>query len=395
MPQVTVVLPCLDEAPSVVACIEDARAGLASAGLDGEILVVDNGSVDGTPTLAAAAGARVVHEAARGVGNAIRRGIAEARGEIIVMADSDCTYELTNLGALVEPVAAGTADLVIGYRDTAGDTLTPWTHHHLGTPLLSWINRMAAPGLSVRDSQSGFRAFRRADALALRLRTPGFEICSEMLVRFAGHGYRVREVRTVYRNRVGVSKLSAVRDGLLHLRILVLLAPELLLRVPAIAMGVVGVSMEAFLIARPNGIVVGSVRWQPVFFSTILVVLGALGWLASVAVRHASPIARSRPALDDEGLRAALRRAVKGGAALLLAGAFSELALAVLPSSITPPNRRLALASLAASALLVGAVVAAASAIAQLVDWQRRYLAVRSDDSDNEPESPRRLSSGT
>src|SRR5688572_16148742 len=131
--QVTVVLPCLDEAESVVACIEEARLGLAAGGLIGEVLVVDNGSTDGTAQLAADAGARVIHEAARGVGNAIRRGIEEANGGIIVMADADCTYELSNLGALVEPVASGTADLVIGYRDTKGDTLTPWTHHHLGT----------------------------------------------------------------------------------------------------------------------------------------------------------------------------------------------------------------------------------------------------------------------
>ncbi|HUR76330.1 MAG TPA: glycosyltransferase family 2 protein [Acidimicrobiales bacterium] len=373
--QVTVVLPCLDEAESVVACIEEARLGLASAELVGEVLVVDNGSTDGTAQLAADAGARVIHEAARGVGNAIRRGIEEAHGPIIVMADADCTYELSNLGALVEPVASGRADLVIGYRDTKGDTLTPWTHHHLGTPLLSWINRMAAPGLAVRDSQSGFRAFRRDEVLSLGLRTPGFEMCSEMLVRFAGQGYQIREVPTVYRNRVGASKLSAVRDGLRHLRILALLSPELLLRLPAMVLVLIGLTMESLLILRPNDAVVG--EWQPVFLSTILVVIGALGWLAALAVRHASPMAQVRydPEVKAEDLRAALRRALAGGLGVLAAGACSELALALLSeSAIEPTNRRLALASLAASCVLVGAVAAATSAIGLLVDWQRRHL---------------------
>ena len=377
-PLVTVVLPCLNEAQSIVACIEQARQGLQGAGLLGEVLVVDNGSTDGTPDLATAAGVRVIHEPERGVGSAVMRGVAEAAGDIIVMADADCTYELTRLGALVEPIIRDEADLVIGYRETTADESTPWTHHRLGTPLLSWINRMAAPGLRVRDSQSGFRAFRRSEALGLRLRTPGFEHCSEMLVRFAAHGYRIHEVSTLYRSRVGESKLSAFRDGLLHLRILVLLSPELLLRLPAIALVLSGLAIEAFMLAWPNKSPVGGTDWQPVFLSTILLVLGAVSWLASVTVRYASPLARARvdAAVNGDKLRSALRRATAGGFVVFAFGAGSELALALLPATaVAPPNRRLALNSFAASSVLVGAVVAVASAIALHADWQRRYLA--------------------
>jgi hypothetical protein len=141
-------------------------------------------------------------------------------------------------------------------------------------------------------------------------------------------------------------------------------------------MTVLGVSLGTVMVFQPEGFAIGSIRWQPIFLSPILVILGALGWLASVAVRYASPIASSREQPHKNGnLRSALRRSVSAGLVLLAAGASAEFVLAVVPvSAIQPPDRRLALASLAASLLLVGAVLAAASAIAQLVTWQRRYL---------------------
>ena len=294
-PAVTVVLPCLDEAASIVACIEEARAGLDAAGVSGEILVVDNGSSDGSARLAAAAGARVVTAADPGYGNAVRTGVDHAAGEVVVMADADRTYELARLGELAKPVIAGEADLVLGSRlDGANRTTMPLLHRLIGNPAISFALRRACHGLRIRDSQSGFRAFDAAKMRRLGLKAPGMEFASEMLIRASNEGYRIEERPIGYRPRVGDSKLSTLADGWRHLQLILLLSPQLLLFWPGVTLLVLGSLLSALSLLNPIGFDFGTLHWQPIFLAPILVVLGSIAALSGAVIAHHSALAGRR-----------------------------------------------------------------------------------------------------
>jgi glycosyltransferase involved in cell wall biosynthesis len=217
--EATVVLPCLNESASVAACVRAARRALRASGIDGEVLVVDNGSTDDSALAAREAGARVAFEPHRGYGRALRRGIAAARAPVIAIADADGTYELSRLGELLAPVLDGDADLVLGSR-IAGSApgAMPALHRYLGTPVLNHLIARTSGEPARRDSQSGFRAFRREAILALGLRGNGMELASEMLIRAARAGLRVAEVDVGYGPRIGKSKLRPISDGWRHLR---------------------------------------------------------------------------------------------------------------------------------------------------------------------------------
>jgi len=173
---VTVVLPCLNEQGSVGECVDEAHAALLAAGMKCEVLVVDNNSTDRSIEIALAHGARVIRERRPGYGSALRAGIEAAYGDIVVMADADLTYDLSRIAQLVQPVADGSADIVLGERlSEAPRSTMPLLHRHVGTPLLTLLVRRATNGLTVTDSQSGYRAFRRDAILALGLSATGME----------------------------------------------------------------------------------------------------------------------------------------------------------------------------------------------------------------------------
>jgi glycosyltransferase involved in cell wall biosynthesis len=217
---VSVVLPCLDEAGSVARVVGEAIAGLRMARVLGEVIVVDNGSSDGSAAAAVSAGARVVREPRRGYGLAVRRGLLAARGDVIVIADADGSYDLRQLGSLVRRIAGG-ADLVVGTRlDGAIEAgAMPWLHRRLGTPL---VNRLLAraTGRRFRDSQSGFRAMSAGRLRELRLACDGMELASEMLLQAHAAGLRIEEYPVRYRRRSGASKLRPFVDGMRHFRLL-------------------------------------------------------------------------------------------------------------------------------------------------------------------------------
>jgi glycosyltransferase involved in cell wall biosynthesis len=224
-PEVSVVLPCLNEEATVGRSVARARRALAEAGLSGEVVVCDNGSGDRSREIARAEGARVVDEDRQGYGYALRRGIEEARGQYVVIADSDDTYDLAALPAFLEPLRRG-YQFVVGDRFRGGiePGAMPWLHQHLGTPLLSLILRLLF-GASVRDSQCGMRAFSRQAYAKMRLRTTGMEFASEMLVNAMRAGLAVAEVPVRYFPREGESKLRSFRDGWRHLRFMLLYSP--------------------------------------------------------------------------------------------------------------------------------------------------------------------------
>jgi glycosyltransferase involved in cell wall biosynthesis len=245
---VSVVIPCLNEEANIERCVTDALHALEVGGLAGEVVVVDNASVDHSAELAAAAGARVVFEPRRGYGSAYLAGFAAAKGRYIVMADADLTYDFGEIPNF-DQLDAG-AQLVIGNRmANIQPGAMPWMHRYVGNPLLTGLlNLFFRTG--VGDAHCGMRAL-RADALeALDLRTTGMEFASEMVIRAAKARLRITEVEIEYRPRGGESKLSRYRDGWRHLRFLLVHSPTHLFIVPGAALVGLGVIASITVLAH-------------------------------------------------------------------------------------------------------------------------------------------------
>ena len=248
-PRVSVVMPCLNEAGTIQDCVRRARQALETNHISGEIIVVDNGSNDGSGELAFAAGARVIRERRRGYGNAYMAGFAAAAGDYIVMADADLTYDFDEIPRFVAELDAG-ADMAIGNRmKNIHPGAMPWHHRYIGNPLLSkFLNLLFRSG--VQDAHCGMRALRRNVLPRLDLRTPGMEFASEMVIRAAKENLVVRQFPIEYHPRAGESKLSSLRDGWRHLRFLLVHSPNYLFVLPGALMGVLGGVIELIVLSR-------------------------------------------------------------------------------------------------------------------------------------------------
>ena len=213
--EVSVVMPCLNEADTLADCIRTARATLAEASIAGEIIVADNGSTDGSQEIAASMGARVVPVAQKGYGAALIGGIEAARGRYIVMGDADDSYDFTSLLPFVEQLRGG-ADVVMGNRFAGGIApgAMPFLHRYLGNPVLSFLGRLFFR-VQVRDFHCGLRAFSLDAYRRMDLRTTGMELASEMVIKSVLFGLRVEEVPTVLRKdgRDRPPHLRPWRDG--------------------------------------------------------------------------------------------------------------------------------------------------------------------------------------
>jgi len=244
--RVSVVIPCLNEAENIELCVRTAREVLAAAGIDGEVVVVDNASEDDSAALARAAGACVVHEPRRGYGSAYLAGFAAARGEYIVMADADLTYDFREIPRFVSELDAG-AELVMGDRmDNIKPGAMPWHHRYIGNPILTGLlNLFFRTGIS--DAHCGMRALRRDVLDRLDLRTTGMEFASEMVIRASKEKLRIAEFPIEYHPRGGESKLSSFRDGWRHLRFLLVHSPTHLFIVPGMALAGVGTLIVALV----------------------------------------------------------------------------------------------------------------------------------------------------
>jgi glycosyltransferase involved in cell wall biosynthesis len=364
---VSVVLPCLNEAACVGMCVREARLAMEQAGIAGEVIVVDNGSTDGSDHLALEAGARVVYEQQAGYGSAIMAGIRAARGDVVVMADADASYDLTRVPELVQPIVDGKADLVLGTRIASHSTM-PVLHRFVGTPLLTFLVARASGRRSTTDSQSGFRGFRRDTILALGIRATGMEFASEMLIKATRAGWQISEIPTEYRRRVGESKLSTFRDGWRHLRLIVVLAPDLVLIWPGLAVLLVGIALSVWSLMDPAGIHLGSLRWQPVFFSTIAMVFGVQALLAGSVIAYESSISRPHQRAAFVGSARFLRWCLRGGLLTAGIGLLIDLALFVIwVRGDLAPTRGPELASLAQGLIIVGVTGAAFGLVTRLV----------------------------
>jgi hypothetical protein len=241
-PELSVVIPCLNEAESIALVVRKARDTMQREGIHGEVVVADNGSDDGSAELAREAGARVIHEARRGYGSAYLAGFEAARGAYVLMGDADDSYDFTELSRFLEPLRDG-ADMVIGNRMGGLQRGSmPMLHRYVGNPLLTGIlNLFFHTGVS--DAHCGMRAFRRDLLPRLDLRTTGMEFASEQVIRSSKLGLDIREVDIHYRPRKGESKLSSFSDGWRHLRFLLVHSPTWLFLVPGTALVALGILM--------------------------------------------------------------------------------------------------------------------------------------------------------
>jgi glycosyltransferase involved in cell wall biosynthesis len=253
MTELTILMPCLNEAATVGGCVAKARAFLERAGIAGEVLVADNGSQDGSPEIAERAGARVVRVAERGYGAALAGGIRAARGRYVIMGDADDSYDFGRLEGFVEKLRAGYT-LVMGNRFAGGIRAgaMPWLHRYLGNPVLSFIGRVLFR-TPVRDFHCGLRGFDRAAVQALELRTRGMEFASELVVKAALARWRIAEVPTTLSpdGRGRPPHLRSWRDGWRHLSFLLLFSPRWLFLYPGIALLSAGVALTTALYFRP------------------------------------------------------------------------------------------------------------------------------------------------
>jgi glycosyltransferase involved in cell wall biosynthesis len=243
------VIPCLNEAENIESCVRLAREVMAEHGIHGEVVVVDNASTDGSGALADAAGARVVSEQRRGYGSAYLAGFAAARGEYIVMADADLTYDFREIPRFVSELEAG-GELVMGDRmDNIQPGAMPWLHRYVGNPILTGIlNLFFRTG--VKDAHCGMRAVRRDVLPRLDLRTTGMEFASEMVIRAAKEKLDIREFPIEYHPRGGDSKLSSFRDGWRHLRFLLVHSPTHLFVIPGLVLAAVGALASLTVLAH-------------------------------------------------------------------------------------------------------------------------------------------------
>jgi hypothetical protein len=251
--ELTILMPCLNEAETLGTCVRKALGYLERSGVAGEVLVADNGSTDGSQEIARALGARVVPVAERGYGAALIAGIAAARGRFVIMGDSDDSYDFTALDPFVAKLREG-CQLVMGNRFRGGIApgAMPPLHRYLGNPVLSTIGRIFFRS-PVRDFHCGLRGFERQAMLDLDLRAPGMEFASEMVVKATVNGLRIAEVPTTLSpdGRSRPPHLRSWRDGWRHLRFLLVFCPRWLFLIPGAALFLAGLLAMAALLPGP------------------------------------------------------------------------------------------------------------------------------------------------
>jgi glycosyltransferase involved in cell wall biosynthesis len=265
IPEVSIVMPCLNEAETLQACIEGALMAIKSCGVRGEVVIADNGSTDDSPSIALQAGARLVRVKDKGYGNALLGGIQAATGTYVLMGDADGSYDFGELPVFLERLRQG-KDLVMGCRLPAGGGTIqpgamPWKHRWFGNPVLSGLGKLffRAP---IDDFHCGLRAFRRDAILALDLRCAGMEFASEMVVRSTVARLKIAQVPITLRpdGRTRAPHLRSWRDGWRHLRFMLLYSPKWLFFVPGLFLFTAGTF--GFLVLMPGPVRIGAVTFD-------------------------------------------------------------------------------------------------------------------------------------
>ena len=258
--EISIVMPCLNEAETLATCIQKAQQAIRKDGLSAEIIVADNGSTDGSQLIATELGARLVPVKRKGYGSALIGGIDAAHGELVIMGDADDSYDFTAIAPLIAKLREG-CDLVVGNRFLGGiqPGAMPWSHRWIGNPILTLISRVFFH-TPVGDAHCGLRGFRKDAYERMRLRATGMEFASEMVIKASLKGMRIAEVPVALRpdGRSRPPHLRTWRDGWRHLRFMLLFSPRWLFLYPGLALFAVGVLLSALLV--PGPLRVGGVR---------------------------------------------------------------------------------------------------------------------------------------
>jgi glycosyltransferase involved in cell wall biosynthesis len=254
--EISIVMPCLNEAETLATCIQKAQRAIAKDGLAAEIIVADNGSTDGSQVIANELGARVVSVARKGYGSALIGGIDAARGRFVIMGDADDSYDFTAIAPLIEKLREG-YDLVMGNRFLGGieTGAMPWSHRWVGNPVLTLISRLFFH-TPVGDAHCGLRGFKKEAYERMRLRATGMEFASEMVIKASLKRMRIAEVPVTLRpdGRSRPPHLRTWRDGWRHLRFMLLFSPRWLFLYPGLALFGVGLVVGAALETGPKTI---------------------------------------------------------------------------------------------------------------------------------------------
>lgn len=272
---VSVVMPCLNEAMGVGKCVEKAMKAIAAMGVAGEVVVVDNGSTDDSAKIAAAAGARVIHEPRRGYGSAYLRGFAEARGKYMVMGDSDDTYDFSTIADFIKPLRDDGFDMVMGTR-LKGKILPgamPWSHRWIGNPILSGMLKLLYH-TRISDSHCGMRSFTREAYQRMRLQTTGMEFASEIVVNSLRAQLKIHELPITYYPRIGESKLSGLRDAWRHVRFMLMYSPSYLFQLPGILLCLLGGAAVILTAGGPRSLFGHTWDFHVLLFGALSVIMG-------------------------------------------------------------------------------------------------------------------------
>ena len=369
-------MPCLDEAGTVGTCVAKARGYLERRDVDGEVLVVDNGSTDGSPRVARAHGARVVIEPRRGYGHALRTGIREARGRYVVMGDADDSYDFTDLDPFLEKLRAG-FDLVMGNRFAGGiePGAMPALHRLLGNPVLSFLGRLFFR-CPVGDFHCGLRGVRRDRIRELGLTAGGMELASEMVVKATLRGLAITEVPTTLSpdGRRGGTHLRTWRDGWRHLRFLLLFSPRWLFLYPGILALVGGVACMLWLLKGPRGVGGVMLDVNTLVYGAAATVIGLqlvsfAGFTRAFAV--AAGLLPEPPQDRRLGIPVRLEVGLGVGATLVVAGlaasAYSLMFWGRTGFGVLDPAVSLRIVVPAATAVILGIQVASASFVTSVL----------------------------
>ena len=252
--ELSIVMPCLNEAETLATCIKKAQWYLEQHGISGEVIIADNGSTDASQEIATQMGVRLVPVPEKGYGSALRGGIAAARGQYVIMGDADDSYDFTHLSAFLEKLRQG-YDLVMGNRFQGGIELgaMPFLHRYLGNPVLTWIGKLffSSP---CGDFHCGLRGFSKEAIKSLNLRTTGMEFASEMVVKASLYNMRITEVPTTLSpdGRSRPPHLKTWRDGWRHLRFLLMYSPRWLFLYPGLLLIIGGIISFLWFLPRPR-----------------------------------------------------------------------------------------------------------------------------------------------
>ena len=294
-PEISVVIPCLNEEEAVGKVVDQALEGIRRSGRTGEVIVVDNASTDRSAEVAAEHGATVVREERPGYGSAYLAGLAVAQGDFIVMGDADETYPMQDLAPFVERLAEGD-DLVMGSRfeGTIHGEAMPWLNRHVGNPILTGLLNVLF-GVKISDAHCGMRAVRRDALPTLDLHSTGMEFASEMVFKAFRRKLRVSEIPIDYYPRVGESKLNRFGDAWRHVKFMLLYSPSWLYFVPGLALLVLGILGALALAAGPVTFLGRTWQIHSLFLCMFAILLGHAGR----AARRVRARVRRRPPRRD------------------------------------------------------------------------------------------------